>query len=341
MYMFTMRQELPGSGKREVRAALADADAAMAANDIAVRAREVVNEVMRTYADLAIARRAIDIHLDTVALLRQLADVSMVRYTAGRSGQHDVLKTIAELASLHEDLIMHEESAALAAARLNALLDRDPDTPIGKVDDPRADVTLPPSADLQTRAVDHEPVLKAAHLRVERAKASIAVASRERKPDFMVGGGYMLMPGEAGAWTASVGMTWPNAPWARGRLDARSAEANAELDASVAMVRSAEREIRLRVHEAYLRVVAAGQRASLLQTTVLPQTRQTIEASRIAYQADRLDLLALIDDQRALLAAELSYFRALSDRELALADLARAVGVEGLVADGAPAQEVR
>ena len=109
----------------------------------------------------------------------------------------------------------------------------------------------------------------------------------------------------------------------------------------MALVRSAEREIRLRVHEAYVRAVAAGQRASLIRTTVLPQTRQTIEASRVAYQADRLDFLALIDDQRALLAAELGYFRALSEREVAIADLARVVGVEGLATDEPQSQESR
>ena len=341
MYMFTARQDLPGPGKRDARAAVVDADASMAENDIAIRARDVLNAVMRTYADLAIARRAIDIHLESVSVLRQVADVSMVRYTAGRSGQHDVLKTVAELTTLHQDLVMQEEQEALAAARLNTLLDRDPDAPIGPLDEPRIDVALPPSAELQRRALDHEPTLKAARLRIERAKASIAVASRDRKPDFMVGGGYMLMPGEAGAWTASVGVTWPNAPWSRGRLDARSTEANAELDASLALVRAAERETRLRVHEAYVRAVAAGQRAALLRTTVLPQTRQTIEASRVAYQADRLEFLALIDDQRALLAAQLGYFRALSERELAIADLARVVGVEGLTTDEPQVQEGR
>jgi hypothetical protein len=61
---------------------------------------------------------------------------------------------------------------------------------------------------------------------------------------------------------------------------------------------------------------------------IVPQSEQTLEVSRVAYQADRLDFLALIDSQRTLLDAHLNYFRALSDRELALADLSRAVGVE-------------
>ena len=134
------------------------------------------------------------------------------------------------------------------------------------------------------------------------------------------------MPREAGAWTASVGMTWPNAPWSRGRLDARRAEAAADVEASRANARVVERQLRLAVHEAFIRVTAATQRAALLRTTVLPQSEQTLELSRVAYQSDRVDFLALIDNQRALLDAELSYYRALNARELALADLARAVG---------------
>ena len=80
------------------------------------------------------------------------------------------------------------------------------------------------------------------------------------------------------------------------------------------------------MHEAYIRVVAAGQRASLIRTTVVPQSEHTLEVSRIGYQTDRVDFLSLVDNQRALLDAQLNYFRALSERELALADLSRAVG---------------
>jgi outer membrane protein TolC len=163
---------------------------------------------------------------------------------------------------------------------------------------------------------------------IAREEAELARARGERRPDFFVGGGYMLMPRQAGAWTASAGMTWPNAPWSRGRLDAQKAEATAHVEAAAAQARVVERQIRQAVHEAYVRVQGAGQRAALLRTTILPQSEQTLEVSRVAYQADRLDFLALIDNQRALLDARLNYYRALSDRELALADLSRAFGTE-------------
>ena len=333
MYMFTVQQELPGRGKRELRAAVAEKDVQLALAEIAVRARDVIKEVQRAYVDLSVARTAIDIHLDSVVLLRQSADVSTVKYAAGRSSQQDVLKAVVELSRLHEDLVMHEESAALAAARLNTLLDRDPQTPVGPIDPLREHVTLPSSETLQRLALEKHPELQAAQLDIDRARAARAVVEREYKPDFFVGGGYMLMPRSAGAWTASAGMTWPSAPWSRGRLDAQKAEATANVNAAAARMRMVERQIRLAVHDAYIRTEAAGQRSALLRTTVVPQSQQAMAVSRVAYQGDRGDFLSVVDNQRALLDAQLSYFRALGDREVALSDLSRAVatGIPGTI----------
>ena len=72
---------------------------------------------------------------------------------------------------------------------------------------------------------------------------------------------------------------------------------------------------------------AGRQRAGLLRSSIVPQSEQAIEVSRIAYQTDRGDLLMLIDAERSLLDARHSYYLALSNLEQALADLEHAVGV--------------
>src|SRR5215208_2119486 len=178
MYMFTVQQEIPGRGKRELRAALAEKEVEQVSADVAVRARDVVKDVMHAYADLVIARRAMEIHLAGVDVLRQFADASTLKYSAGRSSQHDVLKSVGELSRVHEDLVLHEESAAMAAARLNTLLDRDPEMPIGPLDEPRDEIALPASADLQRLAMQQQPELRGAQLGVERAQAALAVVNR-------------------------------------------------------------------------------------------------------------------------------------------------------------------
>jgi outer membrane protein TolC len=328
MYMFMITQDLPGRGKRQLRAAVAEKDVALAESDIAIRARTVVNEIKQAYASLDIARKAIGVHLDSVELLRQIADVSQAKYTTGRISQQDVLKPVVELSRLHADIIMFDEQAKLARARLNVLLNRAPETPIGPLVEPQTQTTLPAPADLQRLALDRQPELQRARLEIERAEAELASVRGDYKPDFSVQGGYMLMPGMTDAWTARVGITWPKAPWSRGKIDARVAEQTAAIQSAKARTQAAENIVRLAVQEAYVRAESAQDRAALLRTTIKPQSEQTLEVSRVAYQTDRVDFQALIDNQRVLLDVNLDYFRALSDFTQALADLEWAIGTD-------------
>ena len=327
-YMFTFNQGLPGRGKRVLREAVAAKDVELAETEIAARARDVIGRIKRTYAELFVSRKALEVHLASVSLLRQLADISAARYETGRAPQQDTLKAVLEVSELHDDLVMLDERAQLAEAQLNTLLARPPEARIGSLGVPYERALLPASLELQNLALERRPDLRSSQLEIERAQAVLAVLEREYKPDFFVGGGFMLMPRDRDAWTATIGMTWPSAPWARGKLDARKAEATAEIEAARARQRELENQVRLAVHEAYIRVRTAEQRAALLRTTIIPQSEVTFEVSRVAYQTDRLDFLAILDNQRAVLQAQLAYFQALSEFEQAVADLERAVGTE-------------
>lgn len=328
MYMFMFGQDIPGPGKRRLREAVVQKEVELAETDIAVRARDVVDRVKRAYAELFLARKAIEVHHASVDLLRQLADVAQAKYTTGRISQQDVLKAVVELSRVHDHLITLDEQAQLAEAQLNTFLDRPPGAPVGPLAEPRERLLLPSADTLQQLAVAHQPELTMARLGAERANAQLAVVNREYKPDFFAMGGYMLMPNDRDAWMAKVGITWPTAPWSRGRLDAQRAEATAEIVAAKARVRAVENALRLAVQQAYVRVKSAEQRAALLRTTIVPQSQQALEVSRVAYQTDRVEFLAIIDNERVRLDAQLDYFRALSDLEQALADLERAVGTE-------------
>ncbi len=128
--------------------------------------------------------------------------------------------------------------------------------------------------------------------------------------------------------TPPTASAWPNAPWSRKGLDARVAEAESAVATARARSGAVENAVRLAVHDAYVRIEAAQERATLLRTTILPQSDQTLDVSRAAYQTDRGDFLSVIDSQRIVLDAQIDYYRALSDLEQARADLERAVGAD-------------
>jgi outer membrane protein TolC len=336
MVMFMTTQPLPGRGKRDLRVAVALAEADVSENAVRVRALDLLDDVKRTYAGLYLARKAVAVYDGHLAVLRQLADASTSKYVAGRSPQQDVLKAVTEISSLHEERVTLDEQVRLAEARLNSLLDRAPGAPVGALSEPREFLALPSVGAVQARAARSHPALVQARLETERAGTRLAAVRAERRPDFSVTGGYMMMPRDRDAWTASVGISWPTAPWARGSLDARIAEASAAVEAARAREREMANVLGLAVQLAYVRVQAAQQRAALLRSSVVPQSEQTLEVSRVAYQADRVDFLVLLDNQRSLLDAELGYYRALSQIEEGLAALERAAGGNVLAAATAP-----
>jgi outer membrane protein, heavy metal efflux system len=335
-YMFMAEQAFPGRGKRTLRERLMAADVEVAAAAIPVRARDIIGDIKEAYAEIFVARKAMEVTTETIALLRQIAEGTQVRYAAGRGSQQDILKAVVEITRLHEEEVMFVEAARMAEARLNSLLGRDPAGAIGALAEPREDAVLPPVAELQRLAIEHQPELAMVRAEIARAEASVEVVRSERRPDYFVRGGYMLMPGEAGAFTAGVGITWNNAPWSRGRNDLAEEEARLGVEAERAAYEAAVNGLRLMVQEAYIRVEAAAARAALLRTSLVPQSSQALDVSRVGYQSDRGDFLDIIDNQRLLAAARLGYYRALADLEQARADLDRAVG---LTAAGGASQD--
>jgi cobalt-zinc-cadmium efflux system outer membrane protein len=325
-YMFEAQQVIPGRGKRALRERLVSAEVDVEAADLVVRARDVVADLKRTYAELFVARKALEISRETLSLLRQIADASQVRYAAGRARQQDVLKAVVEITRLYEEEVSLVAQARTAEARLNTLLGRAPGAGIGALAQPDEEVPLPRVAELQTRAIERQPELALARAEIARAEVAVEVARSERRPDFVVRGGYMLMPGEPGAFTAGVGITWNNAPWTRGRNALLEDEAGRRVTAARAAYDAAVAGTRLMVQDAYIRVEAAAARAALLRTSLVPQTTQALEVSRIGYQADRGEFLDIVDNQRLLAAARLGYYKALAELEQARADLERAAG---------------
>ncbi|MBA3886285.1 MAG: TolC family protein [Acidobacteria bacterium] len=326
-YMFMAEQMIPGRGKRTLRERLMTAEVEAGAAAIPVRARDIVGNIKRTYAEIFVARKAVEVTTETIALLRQIAEGTQVRYAAGRGSQQDILKVIVEITRLHEEELRLVEQARMGEARLNTLLGRDPAAPVGALAEPREDAVLPPVAELQRMAIERQPELAMARAEIAVADAAVEVVRSARRPDYFVRGGYMLMPGEAGAFTAGVGITWNNAPWSRGRNDLAEQEAGLAVTASRAGYDAAVNNLRLMVQEAYIRVESAAGRASLLRTSLVPQSSQALDVSRVGYQSDRGDFLDIIDNQRLLAAARLGYYRALADLEQARADLDRAVGI--------------
>jgi outer membrane protein TolC len=327
-----LKQKFPFPGVLSNRKQAARAAASAATEGLADRRLQVAAVVEGRWAELGFAQRALEITNANIGLLRQLTEIAETKYSVGSGLQQDVLRAQVELTRLLDERLRRVEAIRAAEAKLAAALDLPPQTLIPRTDDLGDESPLPKIAPLLGRLDDTSPLLHALAERVEEAERLHRATELEGYPDFDLGVGYRIRQRALGDPVAgddfvSAGVTL-RLPVNRGKWREKTAE-------RAALVRRAEaayRDGRARLRDAVRTTFAALQRAdaevALLETGLVPQTRQSLDSNRSGYQVDKVDFLSLIDSQVRLLDAELSLVRAVADRRTAFAALESALGKE-------------
>jgi len=331
-----------GATELEARAALARAEEMSLA---------VEERVRSAYYDLAFLDRSLEVVARNQRLLVDFIRVTEGRYSVGTGGQEDILKARVEATRLAEEAVALSEDRRSRLARLNALLDRPSDTPVGRAAVPerierlasgpaaspvrftserlgarRTDSPLPPLHLLQERAVSESPTSRAHRSAIAAQEVRVGLARKAHLPDFDVSVRYGQRSDRTDMGTFMV--TVP-LPVRRGeRQGQRVTEAEAELAAMRAEHDAMVNDLRAQVAEAHAEVEKERARLALFTRSIIPQGRAALESSVAAYQVDRADFLTLLENQTTLYDYELARVRALRDFAVNLAKLERVVGGE-------------
>lgn len=328
----SLMQKFPFPGVLSNREKAARAGASAATEDLADRRFLVAAVVEGRWAELGFAQRALEITDTNVELLRQLTEIAQIKYSVGSGLQQDVLRAQVELTRLLEERLRRIEAIRSAESRLAAVLDLPLQTVFPTVGDLRDDSPLPQIASLLGPLEETSPLLRALAERVDEAERLQRVTELEGYPDFDVGVGYVIRQRVAGDPIGgddfvSAGVTL-RLPVDRGKWREMTAERAALVRRAKAMYRDERARLRDAVRTTFAALERADAAVDLLETGLVPQTRQSLDSSRSGYQVDKVDFLSLIDSQVRLLDAELSLVRAIADRRATFAALESAVGRE-------------
>src|SRR6185436_4028183 len=111
MYMFMIEQELPGRGKRQLRAVAAEREVGRMTAEAAVREQVVVSGVRQAYAALRATRLEIDATRQTAGAARDLIHATEASYASGSGMQSSVVRAALAETELTERLAMLEADA--------------------------------------------------------------------------------------------------------------------------------------------------------------------------------------------------------------------------------------
>lgn len=315
-----LSQTLPLSGRPGLERAAARVRAAVAEQDLAATRLELARVTSDLFDDWWLVERALALagaHGDRLAELERSA---RDRYVVGRAPEAAVLTAEVERLRLEREAIGLEARRDATVAALNALLHRAVDAPLAPPEPPAEPRPAPPPAE----APVDRPEVRALQAGAELARVEERLAQRAWTPDPMLMTEYSNMwPHEDHRWMVGLSVDVPLAVGARqGAVDA----ARAERAAAEARLARALDDAAAQQRRSWLEADATRRAWELLAGRLVPVAAQRSAASRIAFEADRVDFQDLIEAERALLEAELAAHTALADHHRALAALAAARG---------------
>lgn len=288
--------------------------------------REVIAQVKSAYHALFLAHRAIEINRENVELMRTFAKIAEAKYTVGRAPQQNVLKAQVSLSVLLNQLITLEQQLETASARLNVLLNRPPESPLGE---PGAFESIPLNRsfeELQTLALEQRPELQSLSHGIEQKEVLYDLARKQYYPNLMAGVQYWQSNERKDQMSATLSINIPL--WWRSKQDHGVKQAAASLQVAQANYEAMKNRVLFQIQDRLVKVQTAERTINLYETSILPQAEQTLKAARIGYETDTVDFLTLIDSQKQLYTLRLEYYKATVEHEQQMAELERAVGVD-------------
>jgi cobalt-zinc-cadmium efflux system outer membrane protein len=333
MKEFSISQKFPFPGKRPLMREMASKEAEAVSTEIQGKIHQIIKDVKAAYYDLSHIYRTTEVAQRNKKILEDFAKIAETRYAVGEGIQQDVFKAHVEVSKMVDELIMLSQRKKALEAKLNALLNRSPETPMGEPEEVvfrKFPFTI---EELQKMALEMNPTLKGMKKMIEAKEKAYALAKREYYPDFNFKFAYGQRDSGPDMKRRDMltGMMEMNIPiFYKSKQDRKVAETKAEILATEAQYRTMKNEILFMITDMASMVQRGERQIDLYKAGIIPQASLQINSAMSAYRVNRADFMTLLDSQMTLYKYELEYHQALTEYEKNVANIGAAVGKQFL-----------
>ncbi|MBP1627111.1 MAG: outer rane efflux protein [Holophagaceae bacterium] len=309
-YQIALTQGLPWPGKRGLRSEVARLGAESLAAQNSRTRLTLEADVKRAYASLLLVRSQLRLLETQTLFLQQGEAIARTRYEVGQGSQADLLRAQLERTRLNQARFSLQSEERTALAALNRLRARPSATPIPTE---RSFEDGTPQAidarELQAKAEETSPELRAAALGVNQAERSLDLAKLDRRPDFAVTAALMPRGGLDPMWGLGVSISLP--AWSKQKQHHAVAEQEQRRRAQGSDLENQKLLLRQRLEERAAQMDAALETLTLYRSGLLVQSEASFRATLAQYEAGRVPFLSVLEalkgwisDQSGLLQAQ-------------------------------------
>jgi cobalt-zinc-cadmium efflux system outer membrane protein len=320
-----IEQQFPWFGKLALRGRIAEKDAEAMRHEYEAMRREVMMMAKESYFELYAVQRSLATMRGEVEVLQRMERIAETMYSTGRRTQQDVLKAQAEITMLQQKILELEQQETVLKAKLNQLLNRRADAPLGLAVSPPTVEAVPELEGLFALAERARPEIQRADAEIRRYRYERELMKKEFWPDWRLGVEYRSFRSEADMVMLTVGFELPI--WQR-KYRAGVREAEKMIESGKAALEATERRTSYDVQDAWFKLLTARRALELYRTALIPQAQARFEASEAGYRTGTVDFLDLLESERFLLNARVMAAMAEGNVGVHAARLERAVGAE-------------
>ncbi len=309
---YSLRQQFPLWGKRELARTGARQEADASEFDRDAAARDLLAEAESAYVRYWHADQAVAVLDRRIALLRQIEEMAGVRYALGMAAQQDAIRAQVEQTNMQRERIERLAAKSEAMAMLNAVLGRPTDALLAA---PEVAPMLPVPGNASQPIAAHPAVL-AQQARANAARTNAVLQRRKRLPDVTLGVGAMQRGGGLDSMELMLEVEIPFQQRARRE---REREANLLEEAALARVEATRRALDGRDATARVQWTSARERREVTEKILLPQANAAYQSALASYQVGEVDFGTLLEALNGWQGADLARVDALRDELLGAA----------------------
>jgi cobalt-zinc-cadmium efflux system outer membrane protein len=323
--LFSVSQEFPLWGKRDLRKAVAEANAEVAAGRRNSLGLELEEQMKVAFAQYYQMDQAIRVTREIHSLLHTVAESVRSRYAQGVGSQSDAIRADLEQTRLGPELSALERDEEIAKAKINALIGRSANAPLAK---PQVLRRLPSAASLKldalvARSRSGNPMVSMALAEIAAAEGERTLVDKSWYPDVTLSLGADDLPNMGPRVTAGVGIKVP-LQWGVREAEARAATAKKgaaqlRLDAAILKIES-------ELQSALATLLRARATEDLLKHGLSQQSEAAYQSALASYQQGRGDLTPVLDTAHSRLQIRVEILRVETEAQTALAAIERQIG---------------
>lgn len=327
-------QPIPFPGKLTQRGKVLEADTRISKLKVDKTVRNIVTSLSSSYYELVYIQRAIEIAKANFDLNQELVKISENKFSQEKGSIYDISKAQAQTAQIQYDILLLEELEQTEKAKINTILDRDPNAFLGIARNIQFRNVFYSLNEIYDFSMEHQEDVLIAEEKIGKADDSIKLSKYDSLPLFKLGLFYAGIgdpdvpspPKDAGddAIGIQFGLTIPI--WF-GKNKSKVSKALASKRKAQAEKRQIANKNKENISRLWFKLQNSKRLITLYEGNLLPQSLNSLQTAETWYREGQGSFADFLEIQATTYNFQLSLARARADYGKTLVKLEQLAGV--------------